>query len=199
MTYENYYVSTVHNSSFVSAVETDVAKRICRRLPMPLNANFAWLATFGIVLNWFGDSLDGNLARFRKIERPKFGFFIDHTVDALSTFVVMIGLSLSGMIHPIVGLAVLAAHNLMVCYVYINHSVSRVLVISHSRVGPTEIRILLILANTIFVGAAVLFTGYVPTIWLVLNVLFALWGLASFATFVAKMTQTASQLRAELR
>ena len=46
--------------------------------------NYLWLATFGFMLNWFGDSLDGNLARYRKLERPRYGFFIDHTVDTVS-------------------------------------------------------------------------------------------------------------------
>ncbi|MFQ5822740.1 MAG: CDP-alcohol phosphatidyltransferase family protein [bacterium] len=45
------------------------------------NKNFLWLANFGFILNWFGDSLDGTLARYIKIERPKFGYFIDHTLD----------------------------------------------------------------------------------------------------------------------
>ena len=47
-----------------------------------LEPAFLWLASFGFFVNWFGDSLDGTLARYRKIERPKYGFFVDHTVDA---------------------------------------------------------------------------------------------------------------------
>ena len=57
-------------------------------------ATFLWLASLGLVVNWFGDSLDGTLARFRHIERPKFGFFIDHTVDAISESLIVFGLGL---------------------------------------------------------------------------------------------------------
>src|SRR5690554_1739776 len=46
-----------------------------------IHPGFLWLASFGVVLNWFGDSLDGTLARYRKIERPQYGFFVDHAVD----------------------------------------------------------------------------------------------------------------------
>ena len=211
------------NPSLFAEIESDVAIRICHQLPtavtpdhltglglvgalvagggylmMPINANYAWLATLGILLNWIGDSLDGNLARVRKAERPRFGFFIDHSVDALSTFAVMVGLSLSGMVNPIVGLVVLATHNLMVSYVFINHAVSRVLVIAHSRIGPTEIRILLMVANTLFVLAAVFMPDSLGAMRNVMNVLFATWGLGSFATFISSVTRTALRLRREL-
>ena len=49
-----------------------------------LSPNFLWLASAGLVINWFGDSLDGTLARYRKIERPRYGFFVDSTLDLLS-------------------------------------------------------------------------------------------------------------------
>ena len=58
-----------------------------------LNENFLWLATFGFILNWFGDSLDGTLARYRKIERPKFGYFIDHVVDTVGIVLVLAWIS----------------------------------------------------------------------------------------------------------
>ncbi len=58
-------------------------------------SGFLWLATFGFVVNWFGDSLDGTVARFRGIERPKYGYFVDHTVDAFSQVLVFAGLGLS--------------------------------------------------------------------------------------------------------
>ena len=56
---------------------------------------FLWLASLGLVINWFGDSLDGTLARFRKIERPRYGFFIDHTTDALGEVLIMVGIAIS--------------------------------------------------------------------------------------------------------
>ena len=59
------------------------------------NPAYLWLASFGFVVNWFGDSLDGSLARFRHIERPRYGFFLDHTLDSASETVIFIGLGLS--------------------------------------------------------------------------------------------------------
>ncbi|NUM82335.1 CDP-alcohol phosphatidyltransferase family protein, partial [bacterium] len=56
--------------------------------------NFLWLANFGFVLNWFGDSLDGSVARYRHIERPKYGYFVDHAVDAFTSTVICVGLGL---------------------------------------------------------------------------------------------------------
>src|SRR5512147_2001859 len=60
-----------------------------------LDKGFLWLASLGFVLNWFGDSLDGTLARYRKIERPRYGFFVDHIVDAASECMVFLGIGLS--------------------------------------------------------------------------------------------------------
>jgi len=50
---------------------------------------FLWLASLGLVINWFGDSLDGTLARYRNIERPRYGFFVDHAMDGLGEVLVM--------------------------------------------------------------------------------------------------------------
>jgi len=59
------------------------------------NRNFLWLASFGFVVHWLADSLDGTLARYRNIERPIFGFFVDHTVDAISVTLIVLGLGLT--------------------------------------------------------------------------------------------------------
>ena len=59
-----------------------------------LSPDFLWLACLGLLINWFGDSLDGSLARYRKIERPAYGFFIDHTTDVVSQAFIFIGLGL---------------------------------------------------------------------------------------------------------
>jgi phosphatidylglycerophosphate synthase len=57
--------------------------------------NFLWLATLGFIINWYGDSLDGTLARYRHIERPRYGYFVDHTVDSFNEVLVFVGLGLS--------------------------------------------------------------------------------------------------------
>ena len=63
-----------------------------------------WLSVVAYFINWFGDSLDGSLARFRKIERPKFGYFIDHSTDALGNMLIVLGLGLSPFLRMVVAL-----------------------------------------------------------------------------------------------
>lgn len=109
--------------------------------------NFLWLANFGLVLNWFGDSLDGNLARFRKIERPKYGYFIDHIVDAVSELLVGIGIGLSPYVRFDFALLALVSYLLMSVLVYITTYVKGVFKISFSKIGPTEVRLVIILSN----------------------------------------------------
>lgn len=118
------------------------------------NSNFLWLASFGFILNWFGDSLDGNLARYRHIERPKYGYFIDHTVDAFSELVIGLGIGLSPYVRFDIALMALIGYMLMSVYVYITTFVIGVFRISFSKIGPTEFRLMLIIANTLiyFIG-----------------------------------------------
>jgi len=119
-----------------------------------VDANFLWLASLGLVINWFGDSLDGTLARYRKIERPKYGFFVDHTVDAVSTLLVVFGLGLSPYVRFEIACLALVSYLLMSVLVYIRTYVEGVFKISYGRFGPTEVRLIIIIANTVvyFVG-----------------------------------------------
>lgn len=113
-----------------------------------VNKGFLWLASLGFVINWFGDSLDGTLARYRKIERPKYGFFVDHTVDALSETMVIIGLGLSPYMRFDIACLVLIGYLLMSVLVFITTAVTGVFQISYGKIGPTEIRVIVILLNT---------------------------------------------------
>ncbi len=117
-------------------------------------AAFLWLASFGLVVNWFGDSLDGTLARYRRIERPKFGFFIDHTVDAVSESLVVFGLGLSPYVSFEVAAVALIGYLLMSVLVYVRTYVTGEFRLSYGKVGPTEVRLILILFNAVlfFVG-----------------------------------------------
>lgn len=114
-----------------------------------ISPNFLWLASLGFVLNWFGDSLDGNVARYRKIERPRYGYFIDHTVDALAECLIFIGLGLSPYADFNLAMLCLVAYLLMSNMVYITTYVEGTFRISYSKLGPTEVRLIAILANTI--------------------------------------------------
>ncbi len=114
-----------------------------------INPVFLWLASLGFVINWFGDSLDGTLARYRKIERPKYGFFIDHTVDAFSELLVVLGLGLSPYVRFEVASMALIGYLLMSVLVYIRTYVDGVFKISYGKFGPTEVRVILMILNTL--------------------------------------------------
>jgi phosphatidylglycerophosphate synthase len=111
--------------------------------------NFLWLVNLGLIINWFGDSLDGTVARYRKIERPKFGFFIDHTTDAFSQLFVVLGLGLSPYVRFEFAALALIGYLLMSVYVYVDTYVSGVFRISYGKLGPTEVRAIIVLANVL--------------------------------------------------
>lgn len=111
------------------------------------NKNLLWLASLGFVINWFGDSLDGTLARFRKIERPIYGFFVDHTVDVFSVTVIILGLGLTPYVNFTIACLALVAYLLLCVLVFLRTSCLGEFKISYSKLGPTEIRVLLILLS----------------------------------------------------
>jgi archaetidylinositol phosphate synthase len=106
-----------------------------------------WLTNLLLVIHWFGDSLDGTLARVRKIERPRYGFYLDHLTDAYSTFAVGIGLGFSPYMLLSVGLAIVIAYYLLSINVYLETHVFRQFRYGYGVVGPTEARIALMLLN----------------------------------------------------
>ena len=118
------------------------------------NRGFLGLASLGFVINWFGDSLDGTLARYRHIERPIFGFFVDHTMDAVNEVMIFIGLGLSPYVNFSIACLALIAYMLLSVLVYVRTCVMGEFKISYSKLGPTEVRVLAILLNTVmyFVG-----------------------------------------------
>jgi archaetidylinositol phosphate synthase len=111
---------------------------------------FLWVATIGFVVNWFGDSLDGTLARYRKIERPKYGYFVDHTVDSFSQLLIFSGLGLSPFISLELALLALVGYLLMSILVYVDTYVTGVFKISYGKLGPTEMRAIAIILNFAF-------------------------------------------------
>ncbi len=115
-----------------------------------VSRGFLWLVNFGLVVNWFGDSLDGTLARYRRIERPRYGFFVDHTVDAFSEFLIVIGLGLSKYVTFEVAAMALIGYLMMSVLVYVRTYVDGIFQISYGRFGPTEVRVILLLMNLVF-------------------------------------------------
>ena len=113
-----------------------------------LNPAFLWLASFGFIVNWFGDSMDGTLARYRNIQRPKYGFFVDHVVDAFSQLLIFTGLGLSPFVKFEIASMALIGYMMLSILVYIQTSVKGVFKISYGKLGPTEVRAIAVLVNT---------------------------------------------------
>jgi archaetidylinositol phosphate synthase len=107
-----------------------------------------WVASGLLVVHWLGDSLDGTLARFRKIERPTYGYYLDHLVDAFATAAICIGLGLSPHMLLATGLAIAVAYLLLSINTYLETSAFGRFDLGYGRIGPTEIRVVLIGLNT---------------------------------------------------
>src|SRR5687768_16684206 len=112
------------------------------------NPNYLWLASIGFIINWFGDSLDGTLARFRHIERPRYGYYIDHTTDVVCQVMIFIGLGLTPYVSFNVACLALISYLLLSVLVYIRTYVVREFKISYGKLGPTESRAIAVLLNT---------------------------------------------------
>ncbi|HTI05935.1 MAG TPA: protein kinase [Gemmatimonadales bacterium] len=128
----------------VGAVGAGVAYALARFSPAWL-----WVASVGLVLHWLGDSLDGTLARVRGVERPRYGFYLDHVMGALSVVVVGLGIARSGLVSPILALGVVAAYLALAVNVYLESSVFGIARVEYGRMGPTEMRVVLIVLNTV--------------------------------------------------
>ena len=151
---------------------------------------FLWLASLGLVINWYGDSLDGTIARFRRQERPVYGFFVDHTVDAVSEVLVFLGLGLSPYVRFDLACLALIGYLLLSVLVYIRTYVKGEFVISYGKLGPTEARLVAIGANTLifFIGNpqfSILNLTMSVYDWLVMGIIVLL--------FVIFLTSTISQ------
>ena len=108
-------------------------------------------ALIGVILalaiNWFGDSLDGTLARVRNRLRPRYGFYVDHITDAIGTFFLLGGLALSSYMHPFIALGLLVAYLLLSIEVYLTTYTIGSFHLSFWSFGPTELRLLLCIGN----------------------------------------------------
>jgi len=115
-----------------------------------LSGRYPWLlAVVGpaLAVNWLGDSLDGTLARYRNRQRPRFGFYVDHLVDALGALLLVLGLGLSGLMSPLVAAGLLVAYYLLAIESYLATYALGRFKISWGPVGGTELRILLALVS----------------------------------------------------
>jgi phosphatidylglycerophosphate synthase len=107
------------------------------------------LATVCLALNWFGDSLDGTLARVRNRQRPRYGFYVDHMVDSFGALFLMSGLAASNYVDRRIAMGMLIAFLLLSIESYLASYTLGIFRLSFAKFGPTEIRILLAAGNVV--------------------------------------------------
>jgi phosphatidylglycerophosphate synthase len=125
-----------------------------------------WLSSFGLVVNWYGDSLDGTLARVRQLQRPKYGFFIDHSLDAITVCFMFLGGGLSSIFKMEVAMLMLIGYLVLSIYTYICTIIKDKFLLTYGGgFGPTEMRLVIILLNTV-----VMYTARLVFKWVMLRV-----------------------------
>jgi phosphatidylglycerophosphate synthase len=123
---------------FAAMLLAGIAYWVANRNPLAL-----LFVVLALALNWFGDSLDGTLARVRNRQRPRYGFYVDHVLDLVGTFFLLGGLALSGYMNPLLALGMLAAYLTAAAEEFLATHVRRVFHLSFLGFGPTELRIIL--------------------------------------------------------
>jgi phosphatidylglycerophosphate synthase len=163
--------------SVLAAAEKRLLIRIAHRLPASVNSDHltalalaamalagagyalaqwdvraVWIVVAALAINWFGDSLDGTVARVRGAERPRYGFYVDHVVDIVGITLLMAGLAASGYMAPLIALSLLVGYLLVSGEVFLATAVRGVFKMSVAGVGPTELRILLAIGSIALLG-----------------------------------------------
>lgn len=169
---QSFRSATRLQGSFLTAIEKRTLRWLAERIPASVNSDDLtllalvamggvglsyWLAAsdpIGLLLaivflaiNWFGDSLDGTLARVRNTQRPRYGYYVDHIVDVIGTFFLFGGLALSGYMSPAVAALLLIAYFMVCLEVYLATVSLGTFKMDFMRIGPTELRILLAIGN----------------------------------------------------
>jgi len=105
------------------------------------------LACFFLAVNWFGDSLDGTLARYRNRQRPRYGFYVDHVIDCFGVTALLAGMGASGHMNPLIAVWMLVAYLLLSSEIFLATYALARFEMSYFYFGPTELRILLCIGN----------------------------------------------------
>jgi phosphatidylglycerophosphate synthase len=175
----NFKDATREQTSVLAPLERAALRGLARRMPARVNSDH--LSLLGLVamflagifyaasgrnplllhavnvcifLNWFGDSLDGTLARYRDRQRPRYGFYVDHIIDTFGTMFLILGLAVSGYMTERVAAAVLVVFLMLAINSYLSAYALGVFKISHGKLGPTEIRLVLIVGNLFLLHSA---------------------------------------------
>ena len=113
--------------------------------------SYLWLSSLGFVINWYGDSLDGTLARVRNRQRPVYVYYLDHTVDATNEVIMFVGAGLSGLVHFEIAMSILVVYLLLTINVSVNAHLKKEFCLTYAKMGPTEFRIIMIIVNTVLI------------------------------------------------
>jgi phosphatidylglycerophosphate synthase len=201
--------------SVLSGVEKRILVYLAERVPRAINSDHLtllgllamlgaglsfWAARFEpmalvlvvvfLFLNWLGDSLDGTLARVRRCQRPKYGYYVDHIVDVFGAFFLLSGLALSGYMSPLVAGALMVAYLMVVAEIYLAAHAVGVFRIHFMRLGPTELRILF------SIGTLYLLHGAHATVFGSRHLLFDVGGVSGIAgLLVALLVSTVRNTR----
>ncbi len=119
-----------------------------------LSVQWLWLSSLGLVINWYGDSLDGTLARVRNTQRPIYGYYVDHTIDCVNEGLMFVGVGLSPFVHLDLALLAYALYLIMTINVSINAHLKGEFKLTYAKLGPTEFRLVIIIVNTILIAFA---------------------------------------------
>ncbi|HEY8185902.1 MAG TPA: CDP-alcohol phosphatidyltransferase family protein [Pyrinomonadaceae bacterium] len=179
MVSDNFRDARREQTSILAPLERAALRGLARRMPQRVNSDH--LSLLGLVamffagvfyaasgqnplmlhlvnvcifLNWFGDSLDGTLARYRDRQRPRYGFYVDHIIDTFGTMFLILGLALSGYMTERVAAAVLIVFLMLAINSYLAAYALGIFKISHGKLGPTEIRLVLIIGNLFLLHSA---------------------------------------------
>jgi archaetidylinositol phosphate synthase len=174
MSSTNFQDATREQTSILAPLERAALRGLARRMPARVNSDH--LSLLGLVamflagifyaasgsnplmlhlvnvcifFNWFGDSLDGTLARYRDRLRPRYGFYVDHIIDTFGTMFLIFGLAVSGYMTERVAAATLIVFLMLAINSYLAAYTLGVFKISHGKLGPTEIRLVLIVGNLV--------------------------------------------------
>jgi len=158
-----------------------------------------WLVVLGLFGNWFGDSLDGTIARVRGHERPRFGYYVDHVIDMIGITAVFAGVAVSGLMAPVIALGLLVAYLLVAAESFLGTHATGVFRMSRWGIGPTELRIIF--------GIGAIYAArraWISLPWLGMQRLFDVGGSVALAGLIAaflwsSLQQTLELYRAEPR
>lgn len=121
-----------------------------------------WLSVGGLAIHWFGDSLDGTIARVRKQQRPLYGYYLDHNMDVITEAFMFVGAGLSPLMHMSIALGIFVLYLAMTVYVSINAHIKSEFKLTYGKLGPTEFRVIIAIANIVLMYVPGLATYSLP-------------------------------------